>query len=297
VVAFATIDGLKAEGDFGGGVVQYKWPDPVAGWWSAAQAMGYVKIQNATYNGGLTYPGNNDYPRDFLVLKGGQRTPATSLEMLNLYSVRYLIRDEVYGRNVDCDANTYHGNAQTICRIPTLYESFNQNDADDKNSRLIQGQTAIAHLYPTNVGWYRIMRPLGIGLSHIDGKITITSFGRESTEIDVDIYNYGGNPKGAWLNVTRSSANNIGVPPVVTQARGFYYYDAAKGGDWACVDIYVGNLIVSPYREKEKRITIAMDLNGNEVLDSGQIQLIGAPYPVSATLPAGAVSMTVNTYR
>ena len=291
----ASISGLKAEGRFGGGVVQYQRPNAVSGW--GIGAFGAVSIHNATLSG--------DYGLgvDFLVLKGDQRTPSVTIDQVHLYGCRYLIRDEVSGRMVEADYNTYGAYAQDTARLPIHYESFTDGSTstfDDgspemanKGTRLIVGQTAYSYLYATNAGWYRVMQPISLGPRHLAGKLVITAPGRESTELQIDVT--PGFGSGPWINVTRSTygAGN----PVVTKARAFYFPASIFSGYWAFVDVYVGNPISSGYYvERERRITFAHDINGYEGFDSGQIQLLN-PLLVSTNLPSGAVSTTVNTFR
>ncbi|MDB6125083.1 MAG: hypothetical protein JWQ71_4076 [Pedosphaera sp.] len=294
VVTGGRITEIKAEGTFGGGVVQFQYPPASEGW--GGGAMANVTIENVSYNGGVTY-GNYDYTRDFVVLKGQLTSASLNLHNIHLYSVRDVIYDQVNSRHVEADINVFSGLAQQTCMIPLAYLTQNDGGPQGTNTRLTMGQTAFSYLYATNQGWYRVMIPQGIGTVHITGKLVISCAGRESTEIQIDVNPYSGNPNGAWLNVTRCMGNNGTLPPVITQARGFYYYDTVMGGNWAFVDVYVGNPITSAYVEKMKRFTFALDINGYETFGTGMVGLIGSPYSVSATLPSGAVSSTVNTYR
>jgi hypothetical protein len=294
VVSGGRIAEIKAEGTFGGGVVQFQYPPASEGWGNAP--MGNMTIENAGYNGGVTY-GNYNYTRDFVVLKGQRLSSSVNIHNIHLYAVRDLIYDQVNSRHVEADINVFGGLAQQTCLVPMAYSTANDGGPMGTNTRLTMGQTAFSYLYATNQGWYRVMMPQGIGSTHITGKLVISCAGRESTEIQLDVNPYSGNPNGAWLNVTRCMGNNGSMPPVITQARGFYYYDSALGGDWAFVDVYVGNPITSGSTDKMKRFTLALDINGYETFDGGMLGLIGSPYPVSATLPSGAVSSTVNTYR
>ncbi|MDB6066950.1 MAG: hypothetical protein JWR26_3158, partial [Pedosphaera sp.] len=290
VVTSGRITEIKAEGDFGGGVVQYQYPPISENWGMGPMAM--LEIENASYNAGVTYS-NNWYVPDFVVIKGQQKSAAVSLKNLGLFAVRDLINDQVTGRQVEADTDSL---GQNTCRVGLSYDTSNDGGPQGTFTTLTKGQTAIAYLYATNAGWYRVMQPQGVGTTHIAGKLVISLAGRESDEIQVDVNPYSGNPAGAWLNVTRTMGTNSWNPPVVTQARGYYYYDTAMSAYWGYVDIYVGNPL-SASLGKSARMTIALDVNGYEPPVSGQTCLTGIPISVSSTLPSGAVSTTVNTYR
>ena len=99
----------------------------------------------------------------------------------------------------------------------------------------------------------------------------------------------------------RNALHHRSGQPTVTQARAYTYYDSTVSANWGYVDIYVGNpLTTANYTTtypKLARMTIAMDINGYQTFDSPAVELMGQILPVSATLPAGATSVTVNTYR
>jgi hypothetical protein len=289
-----TITDFKAEGEFGAGVIRYELPPDV----NSHDAMGILKIKGGTYNGTASYGS----PHDLVVLSGDTntlRTASVSIEGINVSGCKNLIRDEITGRNVEADVDLYSGSAQTACRLPIHYEGTVAQGYDgDTNaflgtSRLVMGQTAYSYLYATNTGWYRVMMPLTIGHTHIAGKLVISSYGKESTELQIDVT--PGFSAGPSITVSRASLGS--TTPIVTQARAFWWWSSPINTYWAGVDIKVGNPWVSAYREKEKRITFALDLNGDEVFDSAQIQLLGIPIPVSDTLPTNYVSTVVNTYR
>lgn len=281
----ASISDVKAEGSFGGGVIQYRRPEAAQGW--GPYAFGSLSIHHMMYNGS----GEVDLPRDIVVLLGNERTPSVLIDQIHANDVRYLIRDDVTGRKIDADVQVFGGLAQDSARLPLHYEGYaGDTNAWNIGSRLIQGQTAFAYLYATNTGWYRVLQPVAQGSQHMAGKLVVSSHTRESTEIQFDVSPGWGTPS---ITVTRATASSTG--PVVTQARAFHYWNSDLNGFWAGVDVYVGNPISSSY-QKMKRITFAHDIDGVEGYDTGQIQLID-PIPVSASLPSGASSTTVNTYR
>lgn len=285
VVAGGSISQIKAEGDFGGGVVQYIYPTN-----TGLGNMVALSIDNTLYNAGLT-DGGHFTPTD-LVWLSGPCTPSVTVRDAHLFGVRDLINDQVTGRNVEADIDVFNNLAQQTAQLPLTYGSVGPlAGSQGENSRLVVGQTALSYLYVTNSGWYRVMMPQGVGRLYISGKLTLSLPGFPSTEIEVDMNT--ANPP--WLNVTRAP-QGIGQSPV-TQARAFYYFDSTMGGDWGFVDIYVGNPLSNPSFPKLTRMAIALDINGSQVPDSGQIELLGQILPVSATLPAGATSTVVNTYR
>ncbi len=275
-----TINNLKAEGEWGGGVIQYSSSlDLYPG-----EAMGSLVVNGGTYNGGVL-SGQPEYPRDFVVLKGTNITPAISIHGPNVYGARYLIRDEISGRNVEPDVNIYYGLAQGTTPLPLNYQSMG---GATSNSRLVVGQTAYSYLYATNAGWYRIMLSTA---THLSGKLVISSpYHGDSTELQIDT-TIGGGSKSAWINVTRAPYVTGTDVPIITQARAYW------SGSSGYVDVYVGNPITYFYRIQETRITFATDINGLEGYDSRLIAQRGIILPVSSTLPPGAVSTVVNTYR
>ncbi len=288
VVSGGSISQIKAEGDFGGGVVRYAYP---TNHWGLGQ-MAAVSIDNSAYNAGGTY-GGKFHPTDFVVLEGPV-TPSITLSGLHLYNVRDLINDHVTGRDVEADVDVFTGFAQQTVQLPLTYQSVGTAaGVHGENSRLVVGQTALSYLYATNAGWYRVMMPLGVGRMHIAGRLTLSLPGYESTEIQVDVN--PNNLSAPWLNVTRCPAG--ADQAVVTRARAFYYPESKRGEYWGYVDIYVGNPHTNSRWPKLCRMTIALDINGYQGFDTGQIELLGQILPVSATLPPGASNTVVNTYR
>jgi hypothetical protein len=290
------IDDLNAEGTFGGGVIQHKFPDSIPNSWGIATPKGVLTIRNSQFNG-------TSGSSDFLVLKGGARTPSVSIQALDAYTSGLLIRDEVVGRNVPADIAVYNGLEQTAARLQVNYESSNDGSTythSGKRSRLVIGQTAVYSFIPTNTGWYRIMAPVGGGL--ISGRLTLRSYYREGAEFEVNVNPDGQTSDTPWINVLRSSKNNPSSPPLVTKARAFYYWAGSEGygGYWSGVDVYVANVITSAYRDIEKRLIFTLPLDG---FDNGSHQLLAPIIPVSTGsgdtdgLPSGATSVVVSVVR
>jgi hypothetical protein len=279
-----TMTDTKGEGSWGGGLVQYKWPDTNS--WTQAGAFGHININNCSYFASGNILG------DLVVLKGGgTRTPSVSLNMLTLYDLRYLINDQLTGRTVAPEIDNASANF-AVARVPMLYESATYTAIPW--SSLVVGQTALSYLYATNTGWYRVMGSIG-GSQQLSGKLVMTTLRGESTELQVDVNPWGGSG-AVWLNVPRATANNATIPPIITQARAFFYW-APTGGYLCYLDVYVGNPISTSQPWWLQRITFAHDINGYVSLD-GNNQLIGQAIPVSATLPSGTIaSASVNTYR
>jgi hypothetical protein len=287
--ATVEIHNFKGEGVWGGGLIQYHTWDGVTG------AMGSLSVYGGTYNAGPS-GGQPNHPRDLIVLKGTNRTATVNLDTMSLTGVRYLIRDEVSGRNVEPNNNVYAGLAHATARLRMSYEGMDIHDPNSfgggKWSRLIVGQTAFySFIPPTTNAWYRILGRLSIGATHLGGRLNISSYGLETSALEVDVNPYV-NSDHVFLEVTRPAAHNA----LVTQARAFTYWDSVLQGPVAGLDVYVEREVVLPpgLPEHEKRITFAIDVNGFEVFDSGQIQLLTPTTPVSATLPEGAVVKTVS---
>jgi hypothetical protein len=284
-IVCVSLTDTKAEGGWGGGLVQYKWPDTNS--WTQGGAFGQVNIRSCSY---LNAAGSGN---DFVVLKGGGvRTPSVSLSMIDFVNGGHsLINDQLTGRIVAADTDQSSANF-SLARIPMLYESASYTAIPW--SSLVVGQTALSYLYATNTGWYRVMGSIG-GSQQLSGKLVMTTLRGESTELQVDVNPWGG-ANAVWLNVTRATANNATIPPVITQARAFFYW--ATGYGYLCyLDVYVGNPVSSSQPWWLQRITFAHDINGYVSLD-GNNQLIGQAIPVSTTLPSGTIaSASVNTYR
>lgn len=292
----AVIDDLNAEGNYGGGVIQHKFPDSGAGW----SVGGVLIIRNGQFNGTTGFQYN-----DFIVLKGGQRTASVSIQNpLYLYTGGSLIRDDVSGRKVPADVAVYSGLAQTAARLPITYEGSNDGSTNTilgKRSMLASGNTAIYSFIPTNTGWYRIMAPMGGGIGLLSGKLTIRSYYREGSEVEAN-----GNPQGdVWLNVLRSSKNNASLPPLVTKARAFTYWAGSEGYNsyWCGVDVYVANVITNAYRDVEKRLVFSLPMDGVLEPDGNVQQLLSPTTPVSTGsgdtdgLPSGANYTVVPVVR
>lgn len=286
VTAGGSISQIKAEGQWGGGVVQYIYPDAYVG----TSQMTALSIDNSLDLGGGVYSSN------FVILKGTAATPSIFLSQIHLDSVKNVISDQVTGRNVEADINLFTGNAQQIAQLPLVYQATSPGPFTNQlNSRLVMGQTAFSYFYATNTNWFRVMTSFPGG-GRVSGKLTLSLPGLDSTEIEVDMN--PNNSTAPWLNVTRCIQGAF--QPVVTEARGFYYYDSTLGGDIGCVDVMVGNPQNGPYvmaNPKLGRMTVTLDINGYQLFDDNSIQLVGNIQPVSATLPAGATATYVNTYR
>lgn len=290
----AVIDDINAEGNYGAGVIQHKFPDSSSDW-TTASTMGVLDIRNAQFNGTTGFQYN-----DFLVLKGGARTASVSLHNLEMYTGGSLIRDDVTGRHVPADIV---GLAQNAARLQINYESSDDgytNTILGKRSRLVIGQTAVYSFAPTNTGWYRIMAPVGGPVGLISGRLTTRSAYADGSVIEVNV-----NPLGAstapWINVLRSSKDNVAFPPLVTKARAFWYDASSVGYNsyWAGVDVYVAN-VVTTGSDPEKRLTFTVPLDG---FDTGTQQLLSPLTPVStsstdtAGLPSGAVYTVATLVR
>lgn len=286
-----SISDLKAENAFGGGVIQY-YLGGTTNYWDASTALGSLSVRGGTVNNSSQV----EYATDYIVLKGDSyRTASVLVEHPNLYGVRNLIRDDVTGRSVEADVTVYTGLSQLATRVPIAYEGVMAYGVP--RSRLVVGQTAICHFIPPTNGWYRVILPW-VPNAHLAGSLVISSW-RESTKIEYDVSPHAGT-SGALITLARGTINGGGTgglgwhPPVVTQARaGSYRFNGYSLGSF--LDIYVENPIptASVYREKEKRVTLALDINGMEMPDSGVVQLV-EPYLVTQMFPPSITVLNSN---
>ena len=294
----ATIEDLNAEGRYNGGVIQHKFPDSASGLAYNNSAIGRLALRGCQYDGTTGYSSNH-----FLVLKGGQRTTAVTMQDLSLYVGGSLIRDEVTGRDVPADT---YALLQTPARLPVCYESLSDGTTTThlgKRSRLTVGSTAVYSFAPTNTGWYRIMAPIGGPVGMVSGKLTIRSYYREGAEIEVNVNPYAGSGN-ILLNVVRSSKYTATWPPLVTKARAFYYDASSEGyhNGWAGIDVLVTNVITTAH-EMSKRLVFTLPLEGADDIEIGVQQLLAPTEPVDSNsgdtngLPAGAYYAVTNVVR
>lgn len=283
-----SIESIKAESDYGGGLIHYLCPGD-------GVIQGFLSLRNCRYNAGYTVDGKFFQP-DFVKIDGPTNGGGAviSIEQVNLNAVHNLIRDNVCGRIVEADVQTVTGYNQLTARLPLTYVvsptgSGSQTQyLEATGSALFVGETAITTFYATNTGWYRIMAPYGTGMGSMAGRISITSpFASESIELQADCTDWN----TPWLNVTRCKT---GVH-VVSQARAISYWDPVRSGPWSFVDIYVSNAIPAMYGIGA-RLTVTLDTQGVQSFDGYQTQLLSPIIPVGAP-PAGASVTTVNTYR
>ena len=264
----ATIESIKAEGQWGGGVVQY----------GSAVGSGSVSIDNASCNMGANST-NFVFPPDFLVINQPY-APHVTLHNISLYSERYLINDLVSGRHVESDSHIYDGNYQITATTPLNYYSSPTPQGSPSISKLEIGQTTFSYLYATNAGWYRVM---STHWHNYQDKLTISSRApSQSYE-----FAFGSGNGGNWINVLRAPAAGQNV---ITQARISSYND--NTGSTINFDVYVGNPFpANPYRAIETRLAFACDINGSDQNDElTALPLLGSINPVATLFPPGASS-------
>jgi hypothetical protein len=244
--------------------------------------------------------GGFDTTYDFLVLKGGQRSPSVLMDNINLSGVRYMIRDQVTGRNVRPPDAPGLGLAQAVCRLPTEYEAVNSYDGTNtvpnyvpnRASRLVIGNTAIYSFVPPSNGWYRIMG-MATGVPRIGGNVIVSSL-FESSAFEVDVLATGGST-AAQINVTRPTSDNGGsFSPYVTQVRAGAFADP-NGNRWPFVDINVSQLRTDAF--DGGLITLGCNIfdNSNLLSSYGRIQLLTPTAALTRIVPHGCTLLQCVT--
>lgn len=265
---------FKSEGQWGGGYIRYNRGGVNGG---GGAALGSIHIDTGTYNG--TYTGGAVVPCDFVVLQSDDaRTASVTIENVNLFQVRNLIRDELTGRTVRPDTQIGTGLNQTTCRLPVHYESVM---TDPPRSRLVVGECARYDLFPPQTGWYRVMTQ---SLNKMGGRLVINSY-MESTDLSFDVL-IGGSERGVRITVNRASveADPIALPRV-TQARAGSYYHPVTGEMRPFLDIFVERLP----KYQDECISLALPLEGGALRGSGMVQLLTPTNIVEALVPDGCV--------
>jgi hypothetical protein len=271
-----SIADFKAEASWAGGLISYH----IGPAGTRLDVLGSLTIRGGTWNG----TENLGFPLDLVVLKGGTPRTASVLidQPVNLYNVRYLIRDEVTGRNIDSDVQIWSGLAQTVVKMPTAYEghleqSHPDPDNGQKRSQLVIGQTAFVRFLPPETNrWYRIIA----GFRSSQGKLVVSAGYEESAEFHFRAFPGGTN--SATIDVTRHAKYRGTLPPPVTKARSGVF--RRNSADWPYVDIYVERVSAT---NRTGRITVSYDLNGTDGWIDGIIPLLAPTIPVSSALPPG----------
>jgi Pectate lyase superfamily protein len=295
VNSLISIQSIKAESDFGGGLIHYYCGNGSIG--DGTMDMGHLSLRECNYNAGYTEDGVFVQP-DFLKIDPSSgftgAGPVITIEQVNLNAVHNLIRDNIGGRIVEADVQLGTGLQQLTAKLPIVYQANVTGSGsttaylDTPGSSLMIGETAVTTFYATNTGWYRIMAPYGDGDGNLSGRVSITNPGLlESIELQVDCTQY----QTPWINVTRC---HTGVN-VVSQARAISYWDPIRGGPWAFLDIYVSNAIPVAYGVGA-RLTVTLDTQGVQDIGAGMTQLLSPIIPVGSP-PAGASVTITNTYR
>jgi hypothetical protein len=282
-VGLASIQDLNAEGAYGGGVIQHKFPEPSSGWGVSAP-MGMINIINCGVNLGWTFNAYNVGP-DFLVLKGGERTASVTMQNINLYAGN-LIRDELTDRTVAPHDAYASGLSQGSCRVPTSYEALSRGGY--VRSRLVVGDKAIYTFTPPQTGWYRVMEGFATrGQWRMGGKLEITSFS-DSSELSVDVLATSASDAAA-IDVVRSVKDGV-FPPSVTKARAGVYVDA-QTNPYGFVDIFIERLQADANTQP---ITLAYSIFDarNLVASAGTTPLLApkTPLPDGNPAPSGYVT-------
>jgi hypothetical protein len=275
----ASVEDLNAEGYYGGGVIQHKFPPVSTGLGGVSAKLGCLTIRNGVYNAAT------EHGYDFLVVTGEQQTVSVTLENIQLYNPGgYLIRDQLTGRNVSPPDNEANGLLQATCRTPVQYESYDYRNGEtngyySRGSRLISGDCAVYQFIPPSNGWYRIARFENI--PRVGGRMTITGLS-DATEFSVEVP-YGANT-GAQFNIIRPTIDNGNYRPTVSMVRAGSYYDSFYAGGRAFVDMYVER--AGQYGGLSDTLKITYAMNGHTKAYDGAVPLLTPTIPVTSLIPA-----------
>jgi hypothetical protein len=288
-----SISSVKAESDWGGGLIHY--------YCGNAQNNGaHLSLRECNFNAGETID-HQFYQPDFLKIEPSSTFnttfgfgPVVTIEQVKFNGVLNLIHDLIGNRIVEADTQGWWGLDQLAANLPITYQASTTGGgvptAQATGSTLMIGETAFTTFYPTNTGWYRIMVPFGNGINELSGRISITSpYSKENIELQVDCTDW----TTPWLNVTRCKTGMH----VISQARAINYFDSTIGGEWNFLDVFVTNALPASAQGHANRLTIALDTAGMSPLNHVQAQLLSPVIKVSDTPPTGASVTTVNTYR
>ena len=276
---------FKAEASYGGGFIYYKQSlgTPYPG------MIGGINIYGGTYNGSGT--------NDFIVLNSDSQANApVYISNVQLYSVRYLIKDILTGRNIDANVGGFN---QSTCRLPVQYESFLGGNFPSVSTRLTIGDSVRYDFDPPTAGWYRVIRPSFH--FHMGGSLAINSPVDSSLvqftsnpELDYEIYG-GTNRLGVELDVTRASTD---YPldhgrPYVTMVRAGNYTTPSAGAN-AFVDIYVARTPDDPTNGYGGHITLTLPLEGLDYTGVA-CQLLTPSSPVADLYPTNGTLLCCVT--
>jgi hypothetical protein len=252
---------FKAEGDYGGGLINYIEP-------TNSGNIGSVNVYGGTYNaGGATYP------PDLIVLNSyAPLTAAVGINMVNLYGVNNLIRDNLTGRTILPHTQTWSGLDQTTCRQPIEYQGTIWW------TRYVIGDTAYAYLEHPKLGWYRVMTNPGTKLG---GSLAVNSLNDES-KVDVEDLPWSANIE---LNVLRTTRDDgVDATPFVTAVRAGNYYDHSTNAWVAFVDIDVTRTNSDGFPQDDL-ITLAHPIEGH-VDQTGREELLQPITPLTSLVPS-----------
>jgi hypothetical protein len=252
---------FKAEGDYGGGIINYTKP-------ANAGNIGSVTVYGGTYNaGGATYP------PDLVVLNSyTASTAAVEINMVNLYFVNNLIRDNLTGRTILTHTLTWVGSDQTTCRQPIAYQGSLWW------TRYVIGDTAYAYIEHPTTGWYRVMKNQ---LNKLGGSLAINSIDDES-KVDVEDLPWDANIE---LNVPRTTRDDgVDAPPFVTAVRAGNYYDHFTNAWVAFLDIQVTRTNTDGYPQDDL-VTLAHPIEGH-VDQTGREELLSPIVPLTSLVPS-----------
>jgi hypothetical protein len=265
---------FKAEGWWTDGIINYRNLNLGPG-----DVVGSLNVYGGYYNGSGT---NCDF---VVVGSPGLRTPSVYLSNVNLYNARYLIRDDLTGRNIYPYIQQVSGLQQTTARAPVQYESFlyptnlypYYMDAPPRSRYIVGGEARVDLFTPVTNAWYRVMRHY---VGHMGGRLNIRTYS-ENTELQVDnVPNI--TTGGVQLDILRKSLDSgWSFQPAVTKARAGSYYDGRAGGSVSFLDIYVERSL-----DSGQPLTLSHPFSGEgEDAGMGETELLAPTAPLTSLLP------------
>jgi len=266
VLANVTITDASAEGSYGNGVFH---------WYLAENDPDFSSLKIG--GGSLRLGGTNSAGYDMLVLTpigtSCFNSPSVTVEPVNIYSCRYLVKDEFGNRNIS--AISYWPSEQLPVRRPFQYRSVRYFNTG-RVTQFTYGDTAYQTFLPTTTGWYRVINSYNHGYL-TGGRLSIGSItDSEEFEFNVDALTDGS------INVLRTGKDTgtSDTSPVVTKARAVTYWESNIGGDSSAagyrtaIELYVKHVPASQPYEQMREVHLAIPIDGRHQWGSEFVDLI-----------------------